>query len=310
MIFEERLIENMTCFQTAFVPICLEYDRNPLMMALWGWGFHFEEAIKMYDGLKIDFSMDPNAFFEKYMNLQVEDVKKCDVILDIIMQCMQRKNDKVIVEIDAFNCPWDHGYKCFHVDHFFMIKHIDLDSNKFICIDWFVDKNQEFEFEIQDALEKMKGIKVVSVGSKPKECEVLIELLKGYKHPENILEEYNKFSDRFKQVRYIGEVFENDDINQCNIFVFLKKCRDYRTCIYEYLKQQESAEYDNMKEDFFQLKNQWDQLNYSLIRLFMRKTIKEKTINSIGNLIMEIGKAEKSVYDSAITYLRGKGDNG
>lgn len=296
MVFSEEYIENMTCFQTAFVPICVENDLNPLLMSLWGWSFRYEDTEKIYDGLKIDYSIEPNLFFEKYMNLQIEDVVRKNEVLDIIVKHLKEKHARIVMGIDAFYCPWVHSFLRFHVDHFFMIKSVDLVNKKFICIDWFVDKNKEFEFNISDAIDKMKAIKIVTIGQEGENEDALAELGRGYKNPECIEEDYNNFAKRLKMIGSFEDLFESDDMNCCNIFVFLKNCRDYRFCICEYLKQQEGAEFEEIISGFQQLTNLWNQLKFSMIRLFMRKILKEKTINNISKLIMEIGKNEKSMY--------------
>lgn len=298
---DTEVLSNMTCFQTAFLPICIENNIDPLIMSLWGWNFLYVSGEKIFDNFFSKYSTDPNSFFLKYMGLEIVDIKDNSDFINIIdtrIKC----GDWIICGIDAFYCPWDYSYLKMHIDHFFLAKKVDFERKKLKCIDWFVDKEKEFEISFDEIIGRVEVVKIVKLVEMPEKNNALKELLKGYENEESIIRYFNYFAQDILNVERYEELFENSDIKLCNLLIELRKNRDYRVCIYKYLRKISNPEINEFIATFGELCEKWEKLLFAFIKVFLRKTINDKTKRNIADMIVAIGSVEKYLYSNIKHY--------
>lgn len=295
------LLKRFTCFQTSFIPICLENGIDPLIMSLWGWNFSYKSSRKLYHNFFNRYSTNPNLFFLKYMGLEVTDIKNNKEFISTITAEIN-SGEWLVCGIDAFYCKWDYNYSKIHIDHFFLIKTVDFENQIVKCIDWFVDKDKEFEISFEEIVSKVEVIKKIKYIPSQRENDVLKELIKGYDDVQDIIKSFNSFAQDILSVKSLDDLFDNDDMNSCRLLIELKQNNDCRVCIYEYLKKLKIQSLDII-ENFRELCSLWNKLLLFFIKIFIKNTINDKVKKEISNLILKIGDIEKEIYIAFQKYL-------
>jgi hypothetical protein len=114
------------------------------MYHLGNWRFHYDEN-KQCDriGDKFELVYRRNVEdLERFHGIRMAALGKRPIgeLIDLV-ECDTANDLPVLLEFDAYWCPWDWGFRRYHNPHHaFLITGVDLEAREFICADPYFKK--------------------------------------------------------------------------------------------------------------------------------------------------------------------------
>lgn len=304
--FIKTMVKHMNCFQTAFLPICVKYDIDPLKMFLWGWSFNYDNNPALYNRISVSYCMDTKQFLEEQLGLEIKEIRSSTPINITEMFDIMSAGNEMVIGLDAFYCPWSSAYQKMHISHFINVIEVDVSKNVLCCNDWYTEEEPVYELPYEDLIAGRHSINCVHVKEKTARGSVHELLVACYKQKSDIKQDFAKFANDIKAINDIGELFESSDARNCNIIIKIKECKGYRNGIALYMKnaledKEGGQELEEASMMFESLGKMWDKLLKSLLKLLIVNRAEARILDKIANNIIEIGELEEKTYQFCIS---------
>jgi hypothetical protein len=210
------------------------------------------------------------------------------------------KISPIIIDIDAYCCPWNICYKKYHVLHYVMLLSYNRNNNEFKCIDPFSGQRDVVILPVNE-IEGWQGnasvFNTVSFeNDMPDYCQEITNCLIHF-HDGNIINNLEQFKKDLNNEALLNtELSLCEDLFAIPLLQIIKVISDQRHCFsyfIKYLTKQGFYDLNDSINHFISLSSMYNNLKMNLIRCFYRK---REYANVIQPIIEKIILTEKAAY--------------
>lgn len=294
----------ISCFNQAFGYVLEQYGYSSKKLFSLCWGINYDMGILKNDRrLQIHYSESiEKCFFESY---GIECVKiQGEPSFGKVIQDALDKEKWVIVNTDAYSCPWSPSYQSFHINHYFNL--LRCNGNLYTIIDRFHTK-EEFVKEVDLINNLVNQIYVVGnkCGDEKFNSNKIMENIdRSYKSEKQLIQIY----DRFKVG--IGELLQNHNFiklspDHSQTIVTMKFIATNRYGLNELIKNLNIEKAEEIAQLLRTSTNKWDTLRMILIKYILNRNVTEKTTRQVCEILNEILNIEMEIYLKNKTVIGG-----
>lgn len=254
-----------------------------------GW-FGYWDALKKYHGIKVNWFLGRS------------DKKTSEKIRSQLL-----KDRPVILNINAFWCPWSKSYKKHYTDHYCLAIGIDDVTKKIICIDPYVSAQTENLYYADLIHVERCGILIVDIDDIQQWTikEVLKEIKNHtYDIPNgrDMFDSMLLFADELENKELLKREFLHfKDVHAIPIIIEISRISFFRKAFAEtldYIAYKAGCEkLENISENIKKISHKWDIIKMLFIKMAM-KNIEGTDINTeqIAKRVRNVSSYERDIY--------------
>ncbi len=208
----------------------------------------------------------------------------------------------VILELDAFWCPWDPAFQKYHNRHCFLINGFDDASNSFICVDpYFMQKDSLFSVEYY----KNGFVEIITFNllTKPLEKQpeemiraYVMDMLNG--STPNYFENTRRFGMNLENIDFEKEIASNKQFWITTIYRVFEKILTTRVeyvVVLKYVaKKYNNPFFYELVDSFSEITNMWNVCRGMLIKISINNH-KQKLIKRLSEKMIQIVDEEEQI---------------